>query len=316
MNEEIQKQTIRPTRTETIFDVLNSLVMIKGNSRWAVATVIFGVISLGWLASSSLPILQDTVVWLYSYANSLPFENKFGEHFLKLCFPLALFLVVVGWLIMNRERNAKALEYNRVASEPHRGLIISLSDYKDFSKLLPKITDLETAIDGQTLDVEIFFNTSNWGQLAFVAAHHSPLLQRCWVVTTPKSSKEFSVAAKLIKYVSLKSGGRETICDEIKIKDENDIGQTATQVSLVYKGLDRHLTGLNPDDVIANFTGGTAAMSGGIILATLDEGRKIEYVSQKHLKNLSLELLRNNRTDFAIVSPETNLVMAERLSLK
>jgi hypothetical protein len=34
------------------------------------------------------------------------------------------------------------------------------------------------------------------------------------------------------------------------------------------------------DQIIADFTGGTSAMSGGMILATILEDRKVEYVTQ------------------------------------
>jgi hypothetical protein len=37
---------------------------------------------------------------------------------------------------------------------------------------------------------------------------------------------------------------------------------------------------LEPGQIIADFTGGTAAMSGGMILATVEEERQIEYVRQ------------------------------------
>src|SRR5439155_12930204 len=64
----------------------------------------------------------------------------------------------------------------------------------------------------------------------------------------------------------------------VPIKKPNNIGETAQAVSRIYLELAQTGSRLRPEDVIADFTGGTAAMSGGMILATLDEGRKVEYV--------------------------------------
>jgi hypothetical protein len=310
----INSQEILPTRRETAAALIDSYLSVRGRNYIAIWSVIFGVLSLSWLADSTLPIVQDVFVWFYANQYAQPFTSKFGEHFIRLTPVLIIFTGVSAFLYNNHRKNLKAIEYQRIASEPRRGLIISLSDYQDFSKNLPSVADLEKAIDERRLDIENFFNNSNWGQLAFAAAHHSPLLQRCWICTTPKSTEIYQAAEKLVNYVSEKMDGRKIVCKEIFVEDENDISQTAIRVSEVYRNLEQLKTGLMANDVIADFTGGTAAMSGGIILATLDAGRKIEYVSQKYRGKLSLSLLRENQTAFAIISPATNLVMAERLS--
>lgn len=307
---------ISPTRRESVAALIDSYFSVRGRSYIAVWSVIFGVLSLSWLADSMLPIIQDAGLWFFTVQNSRSFESKFGEHFIRLAPVLLIFGVVSALLYRNHRKNLKAIEYRRIASEPHRGLILSLSDYHDFGTNLPTSADLEEAIDTERLDIETFFNTSNWGQIAFAVAHHSSLLQKCWICTTPKSSECFRLAEKLVKYVSQSRGGREVVCEQIKISDENDIGQTAVAVSNIFRELKPLTAGLTANDVIANFTGGTAAMSGGIIMATLDAGRKIEYVSQEFRGRLSLALLAENQTSFAIVSPVTNLVMAERLSQK
>jgi len=310
------KTRIVPTRSESIAILIDSYFSVRGRNWLAILSVIFGVLSLSWLADSLLPILQDAGTWFYSYQNSLTFETKFGEHFVRLMPVILVFVEVSFLLYLNHRNNLKVLDYRRVASQAHRGLIVCLSDYKDFGKTLPTVADVEKAIDASTLDLEEFFNKSNWGQLAFAVAHHSSLLQRCWICTTPKTTETYDIAVKLIKYVSKKMGGRELDCEEIKVEDENDISRTAVAVSNVYRNLESMKTGLLANDVIANFTGGTAAMTGGIIMATLDAGRAIEYNSQAFFGKLSLDLLSSNQTEFAIISPTTNLLMAERLSRK
>ena len=317
MNQQDESNSqIVPTRSESIAALIDSYFSVKGRSWLAILSVIFGVLSLSWLADSLLPIIQDVGTWVYNYQNSKPFESKFGENFIRLIPVFLVFAVVSSLLYLNHRKNLKAIEYRQIASEPHRGLIVSLSDYQDYSKNLPTVADLEKAIDESSLDIEEFFNTSNWGQMAFTVAHHSTLLQRCWICTTPKSTDSYKIAEKLVNYVSQKMGGREVVCYEIKVADENDISLTALAVSNVYRNLETLKTGLLANDVIANFTGGTAAMTGGIIMATLDAGRRIEYISQKVRGELSLDLLKKNQTEFVIISPVTNLVIAERLSRK
>ena len=51
-----------------------------------------------------------------------------------------------------------------------------------------------------------------------------------------------------------------------------------------------------------------------MIMATLNENRKIEYISQKYLRKLSKNLLPRIEENLAIVSSETNLVIAEKLN--
>ena len=89
----------------------------------------------------------------------------------------------------------------------------------------------------------------------------------------------------------------------------------ALMVSEVYRSVGSLESNLQPRDVISNYTGGTSAMSGGIIMATLNENREIEYINQKYFKNLSSSLLRNIETNLAIVSSKTNLVVVEKLNL-
>jgi hypothetical protein len=57
------------------------------------------------------------------------------------------------------------------------------------------------------------------------------------------------------------------------------ISRIVRRVSQIYKDA-ALIYNLEEAEIIADFTGGTSPMSGGMILATVDEGRKIEYLRQ------------------------------------
>lgn len=305
--DENQKNLI--SSKETLADVIESLFSVKGSGFWTVVKVVLGIASIGWVADSILPILQ--ALSLYWWTGNIPDALSVKDSYIKLTFPIIWFVIYVSFLFIIRQNKLKALQYKIQGSFPHRGLIISLSPLTGSLNL----TELEKQVDEKTLDIEQFYNNSNWGQLAFTVAHHSYLLQKCWVFTTSKSTDEFTVAKKLIDFVSQKFDGREIDCIEKNIEDENDLSQMALMVSDVYKSVGGFESNLQPRDVISNYTGGTVAMSGGIIMATLNENREIEYISQKYLRKLSSKLLRNIDKNLAIVSSKTNLVMVEKLNL-
>ena len=296
------------SRDESLVDVFESLFAPKGYGIEAVFKVFVGIMSIGWLADSLLPFLHG---WALIIFQSPSAEGvNFTDTFYQFVFALLWFVLYIGLVFLLRRRKVKIGKFIAQASFPHRGLIVSLSNYGGTLSL----EDLEKAIDERTLDVEGFYNSANWGQLAFTISHHSYLLSKCWLCTTPKSSAEFPVAAKLINYISQKSGGRQIVCDEIELKDENDISEMARKVSRIYRDLEGIESTLKPADVISNYTGGTAAMSGGMIMATLNKHRKIEYVTQKYFRNLSDELLKNNDKSLAIVSSETNIQVVQKLN--
>ncbi len=306
MIEENQKNLI--SQKETLADVIESLFSVKESGVWTVFKVVLGIASIGWLADSILPFLQGGSV--YVWTGNIPDELNLRDSLHKLTFPLVWFVFFVGVLFFFRHNKLKALQYEIQGSFPHRGLIVSLSPLAEKIKL----KELEEQIDNKTLDIEEFYNKSNWGQLAFTIAHHSNLLQRCWICTTSKSTDQFSVAQKLVNFVSQNFDGREVECIEVKIEDENDISLMAAEVSKIYRNLGGIENKLQPIDVVSNYTGGTSAMTGGIIMATLNENREIEYINQKYLRNLSSDLLRNIDQNLAIVTSKTNLVITEKLN--
>ena len=137
--------------------------------------------------------------------------------------------------------------------------------------------------------------------------YHAAALKECWVITTKDSSaSQYNDAEQLFKLLA----GNEVRFSPIEIEDANDISFTAREISRIY----RELTALKNDEIIADFTGATAAMSGGMILATLDEGRKIEYVRQGVLlSDLTAQEIRAQRI---IISPQTSFELAHLFGRK
>ncbi|HEX8565167.1 MAG TPA: hypothetical protein VF648_05820 [Pyrinomonadaceae bacterium] len=179
-----------------------------------------------------------------------------------------------------------------------------LSDYRQFDSQpsYKNPDEIVKRIENNTLDIELVFSGCNWGQSAFAANFHALALKELWVITTEdKSSAQFERAKKLFEFIA----GESIKCDEVRIKDSNNIGEVARKISQIF----RQLSDLKSEQIISDITGGTAAMSGGMILATLDEGRKIEYVRQGvKLQNFTAKEIREQNL---IISPHTSPRMAQ-----
>lgn len=318
MNNDIEKATFNeiPSRRETLGEALSSLFSATGSGLWAPLTLAIGVASLGWLADSMLPILQDVSIVLHAKLRGQAAETKFSESLVKLVFPTLWFLALALFLYLQRRKNLQPIAYKSVVPEPHKGLIVMLSKYSPLHNQVSYASPDEIVREIQTgsLDLDKVFAGCNWGQMAFVVRYHAPALQRCWVLVTENSSEakkdgskdEFEQAKALIDFLT--KNDRNIICEPSPIKNPNDIGETAQIISRIYRDLIQTESELKPDELISDFTGGTAAMSGGMILATLDEGREVEYV----VRGVTLQqgiTSQQVREQGLIISPRTSLRM-------
>ena len=231
-------------------------------------------------------------------------ETKFAESLSKAIVPVILFSGLILFLYLLRRRNLSVSEYSINIPAPHEGLIVMLSDYRKISEQpgYESPDEIAAEIEAGTLDIERVFAGCNWGQSAFAVNFHAPALKELWVIITKdKSSPQFEKAQKLFKFIA----GDLIRCDKVEIRDSSNIVEVARKISLIF----RHLTDLRGEQIISDITGATSAMSGGMILATLDEGRKIEYVRQGiTLKNFSAKEVREQNL---IVSPETSPRLAQ-----
>jgi hypothetical protein len=309
MSEEIANP--QTTKRELLAQALNDIFAVRNNDFLSVLAVVVGFASLGWLADSILPLFQDLAMLIYSCVYKTHFETKFVESFIKLIIPLSWFILFVFLLFRNRKQNTKELEYEKIVAARHKGLIIMLSKYtvrfnKDGYKTPKEITE---AINNQDLDQDKVFSCCNWGQMAFAVAYHAPTLEKCWILTTKTGSKEsYPEAEILVKFLA-----KNTVCEQIVIEDENDVGETANKVKAILVNSENSL---QTKEIISDFTGGTSAMTSGMILATLDENRQIEYIRQDFKTDLTQARLDKVNEEQIILSPKTNLRMAQQLAKK
>jgi hypothetical protein len=292
---------------ESFGGVLNAMFSVKSGDWKSIALFILTLALFGWTIDSFLPIIHDAVL-IASGWQSETFKpaEEFSKHFLKLLAPFGLFLTIIISLYVFRRRNLRPVSYEVTNSKPRKYLIYMLSTYNPRNSI--SLEELMNRIDAGTLDLNDVLEKTNWGNLAFTAAFHAPVLERCSILTTAEASELFDEAEKLIKYIVKKQTGNRVECIKEKIsdnpEDSNDIGKVANKIKNIYQKLDAE--NYNPEDVVANITGGTSAMSGGMILATLAENINIEYVRQG--VDLTEDMLK---TGDIMLAPKTNYRLAK-----
>lgn len=314
-----------PSRRETLGEALSGM-FTGGSGLSAALTLALGLASLGWVADSFLPFLQEIALWSAARWRGQPFETHFGENAAKLVLPLLWFGGLCLFLYWRRRKSLQPRDYQSVVPQPQRGLIVMLSKYGRFKDSTAPVnaSGISQAIKDKKLDLAQVMSGCNWGQLAFVVRYHAPVLQKCWVIVTNHSPKqqngsekkdgsidEFPDAERLINYLA--RDFRPVACECVVINDANDIGQAAQAVSGIYRSLGQTDARLKPSQVMADFTGGTAAMSGGMILATLDEGREVEYLTRRATLTPDFTV-RDIQEQQLIVSPRISLGLARTLT--
>src|SRR5438270_1559383 len=119
-----------PSRRETLAEALSSMFAVGDSGFLSVLTFALGVISLGWLADSALPLLHDLGnLLLATSIKGKPPQTNFTDSFIKLTIPVLWFIVLVTLLFINRRRNLRPHIYSATVPDPHKGLIVMLSTY-------------------------------------------------------------------------------------------------------------------------------------------------------------------------------------------
>jgi hypothetical protein len=314
--------TVTPTLRATLVEGLGRMFTFeRGGSLKSVCLFATSVATLSWFIDSLLPVVQEASQYLVGWSSGSAPTHHFAEPLIKLALPLLAFGATVAFLIFNAHRNARPFVVVSVVPDPHPGLILQLSDYQPLSpsgqSRYATAEELQTAINDDTLDLAELFR-SNWGQIAFAVRYHAPVLRHCWIVCTSGvqgSSRLFQTATSVVQTIVKSISGREVACYKVEIDDENDIGQTAQQISNIYRQLPETAPDLRSQEIIADFTGGTAAMSGGMILATLHEDREIEYIRRGVMLTPELDAaaVREQRI---VISPKRLRAMVEMFERK
>ncbi|MBI1763312.1 MAG: hypothetical protein HYR56_17955 [Acidobacteria bacterium] len=316
------QMTVTPSLRATLVEGLSQMFAFeRGGSVKAVCLFAVSVATASWIVDSLLPVIQEASQYLIGWSSGPVPAHHFTEPLVKLVLPLLAFGTTVAFLIFNALRNARPFVVASVVPDPHPGFILQLSVYQPRGPTgqsrYATVAELQTAVNDGALDLAELFK-SNWGQMAFAVRYHAPVLRHCWIICrlgAQGSSQYFETATGVVQTIVKSISGRAAVCYKVEIDDENDIGQTAQSVAEIYRRLPETAPDLRPHEIIADFTGGTTAMSGRMILATLHKEREIEYIRRGVTLTPELDAA-GVREQRIVISPQRLRAMVEMFERK
>ncbi len=158
--------------------------------------------------------------------------------------------------------------------KPSPGLILNLSTYRPFNKqAFAEAAQLTSSWGEPNARVRAF--QSNWGPVIVAVEHHTDILRHCWLMCSPQARPDFLTAESLIGRLCPSAA-----CHPVDIEDPSSIVEVQEKTEAIYRHLGPELD-LKPYEITADITGGLSSMTGGIVLATLDGERTIEYLRQQ-----------------------------------
>lgn len=214
---------------------------------------------------------------------------------LRHLLPSLITLLVLYFILTRKYGNPPREEViaKQGPPEKHKGLIYLLGPYRPRGREFVEqygvpatLAELEHALDLLPApEIRDKLMLTTWGPLWISVEAHWPQLTHCWLVSTEGTDgtiEEAPVAEKLIhKALSMGKAQSDVQCfyDDCTVKNGFSVGDVVPRIDYIYSWL-LPAQNLEEDDVIADFTGGTKAMTAGMILATLDQIRKIQYLRQ------------------------------------
>lgn len=283
---EREKEDSVSTRTR-FFDAIAGFFDFGRDRYWAsIMCFLFATLSFGCLVNGAYDFVaaffaRPTTRWSALWEMGRPAFVSLG-----LCVLVVLVILLVHW----RRGRVGAATTEGMPPEPHPGLIVTLSPYWrgktpgapasacDLATELYKTPDLFAPGPDGSPSLWSRLMGANWGPLAVAVKHHAPQLRHCWIVCSGGkggSASEYGVAERLVHAIA----GSKVRCHPCVVSDANDIKPAVAAIQVVYHdALVSH--DLRPDEIIADFTGGTAAMSGAMVLATVWEECHVEYLRQ------------------------------------
>ncbi|MFN7949862.1 MAG: hypothetical protein U0Z53_31225 [Blastocatellia bacterium] len=188
---------------------------------------------------------------------------------------LACVLVAAVYLLMRRHVRLSLeapVTFMAVTPAPHAGLIVLLSTY--YHRKESRFQNVEEIVV-EAADARLELLKSNWGPLVVACEHHLTELRHCWIVCSGQSAPQYEAAEKLVRTFA----GAWVTCHKVEVDSVYDVKLMAETIDRIYTEAALQFN-LLPSQIVADFTGGTATMSAGVILATMAEDRKIEYLRQ------------------------------------
>jgi hypothetical protein len=258
---------------------------IAGFVRLGVSTLLFGTFVQAWanlagyLARWGTDRLLAGSGVLPAYTLVSDPRSECTRALVEFLAAASIFTLVFGSFYLRYRRFAK----DKSGSEeptPHKGLILLLSPFRPNPD--PSIGPRDLAEISQLLSdpeaLKTNLRETNWGTLAAAIDHHKSSLTHCWLVCSKNpggSEHQFPTAEAAIQSLA----GKTVICEKEAVDNAQEIHVIKPAIDCIYQHKVRKI-GMGLSDVIADYTGGTAAMSGAMILATLDEQCDVEYLRQ------------------------------------
>jgi hypothetical protein len=281
----MEKQSGRSVWADVIPLLLKHKEFLGKRGAWL---ALAGFLVLEWLAHASAPVVEQLADPLLSWFGWRPAAGL-ARSTVELLLPAAVFVCVVrflGWYV--RRQEAPSVE-EPVGGKvyPHRGIIASLSWFSVPGGRDPEVSrrlreEIEAALapaagsgpNHRARVLRLLYQT-NWGPLAAAVELHGPRLRHVWLLCTKEAAEDYKLIAGCIGFLT---DGLAAV-EPIPVADNNSVTEARLKVHSIYETQVKP-AGLRENQVIADMTGGTAAMTAGVILATLDEQRHVEYLSQ------------------------------------
>lgn len=256
--------------------------------KWGAWLALAGFLVLEWLAHASAPVVEHLADPLLSWFGWRPAAGL-ARSTVELFFPAVVFACAVVLLGRYVRRQEAGIVEEPAGGKvyPHRGLVASLSWFSVPGGRDPEVSrrlreEIEAALapaagsgPNHRDHVLCLLYRTNWGPLAAAVELHGARLRYVWLLCTPAAADGYPLMERCIGFLT---DGRAAV-EAIPIADNNSVSETRLKVQSIYETQVK-LAGLRENQVIADMTGGTAAMTAGVILATLDEQRHVEYLSQ------------------------------------
>ena len=237
-----------------------------------------GFLMLEWLAHATgvlVARLSESLLEWHAQPELVPAARGVFLPALILGLAVAILVQRLRQLEGSEQAHAEAMKATVFS---HRGLIASVSLLTPATQREPIALALVGTGAGagpnHRLQVLRLLYGTTWGPLAAAVELHHSRLGHVWLLCTEQVHEDFELVTKWIRFLA----GRPVHVSEVVVKDRNDVQATRRLVDAVYASLE--IVGLKENQAIADITSGTAAMSAGIILATLDEQRHVQYLNQ------------------------------------
>lgn len=253
---------------------------------------ILGSASFAWVTRA----IYDLIIFFFSLIPNFSGPIIHLSNFLIVLtiFSLSLYHIHEKYKESNVSETAIA-SYN--SAKKHKGVVFLLSVFQNFDNEEPySVRQLEEDLRNNVNISKIrrrLFNT-NWGPLIYEIDYHKEKLTYFWLACSigdKGSSSYFGVAALLVNRIVPNCKVDMVPINEPNIISESDIAA----IKNVYLSCSNY--GLSRSDIVFNFTGGTAVMSGLMILATIDYDLSLEYLRRDNQLNSAIDTKGNYITE-------------------